>query len=340
MILTYKVKHSFDLSNELKKAKQVAEFAIQTRTLSSKDVKQFGLKSVISNQILRKYSKNKKCKRINSVKLIIPNQGIALKSNTVSIPSLKISFPFDKAFEKINQIEIDNKFFYVSCSVKEQEPINFNSFIGVDRNATGHIAVCSIGTKIVKLGKKSFHTKSKYKHLRKRYQKSGNFKQLKKIKHRERNIVKDLNHKVSRKIVELALENSSAIKLENLKGIRKKNVGKICNFIKNNWNFYELEQFVEYKAKLLGVKVFYVDPYNTSKMCSRCGLIGERDKKTFKCPHCGHVDHADANASFNIAKANILNDRLRADRAARKGNSDIPKDAIVRKKLTSEPAQL
>jgi len=113
MILTFNIKHNRDFSDELKKAKQVAEFAIRTQIFSSKDVKHFGLSSIIANQILRKYSRNKKIKKEGHVNLTIPNQGIRVnkEKQEIYIPSLKLKlqYSFRNDFEKINQIEIDDR---------------------------------------------------------------------------------------------------------------------------------------------------------------------------------------------------------------------------------------
>jgi putative transposase len=43
---------------------------------------------------------------------------------------------------------------------------------------------------------------------------------LNKIKNRESRIIRNLNHKVSRKIVEIAKKDNAGIKLEELEGIR------------------------------------------------------------------------------------------------------------------------
>ena len=92
MIKTYKIKHDRDFSKEIRLAKKVAKYAITHHSRSSKDVAHLGLKSSISNQILRKYGRSKTVKEIKSVKLTIPGQGIKCdqKLQELSIPCVKL----------------------------------------------------------------------------------------------------------------------------------------------------------------------------------------------------------------------------------------------------------
>ena len=333
MILTYKVKHNKDFSSELNIARKIASFAIKTKSRSSKDVKHFGLKSQISNQILKKYSKNKKCKSIKSVKLTIPNQGIKInqETRTIKVPVIKLElqYQFPNNFTKINQIEVDNVYCYISCEVINKQEIKTKDYIGVDLNTTGHCAVVAIPKtkKIIKLGKQANHLHLKYKNLRTKLQKKGAKYQLKKIKRREQNKIKNLNHEISRKIVQVAQQNNCGIKLEELSKIREKRNKKTQPSFKyslNSWSFYQLKTMIEYKSKILGIPVIYINPAYTSQKCSRCGVIGNRNGKVFKCVSCGHVDHADSNAAFNIAAFEFR------EQSKSNGHSILDRDNIER----------
>ncbi|WP_321416928.1 transposase [uncultured Methanomethylovorans sp.] len=294
--------------------------------------------------MLKKYSGNKKLKRVGSVKLTVPSQSIQVNhdAKTIKIPCLKLTFQYHVPFEKANQVEIDEQYIYLSVSVPEKDCIHVTNYIGVDRNTTGHIAVVANPTtgKVLKLGKKGLHIHNKYKHIRKDLQKKRQFKKLKQIKDRESRIVRDLNHKISSKIVKTAIANNSGIKLEDLTGIRKTSKpSKSFRYSLNSWSFYQLQMFIEYKAKLHGVDVVYINPAYTSQTCSRCGCIGNREGKSFECLTCRHVENADINAAFNIAKSPYISQSTK-ERDLVEGSTDTPIIALVGTQLTIEPHQL
>ncbi len=119
------------------------------------------------------------------------------------------------------------------------------------------------------------------------------------------------------------------IKLENLSGIRNsKKHASSFNYSPTSWSFYQLQQFIEYKARLQGVSVAYAGPAYTSQRCSRCGTLGNRNGKEFSCPTCGHAGHTDANAAFNIALAQDVTQSA-VERDMAKGSTDAPHMAMA-----------
>jgi len=337
MILTYKLKHGNNYNKELVLAKKVAEYGLQHRTISSKDVSHIGLKSAISNQILKKYSRNKTIKKVNSIKLTIPNQSIQIRENKIYIPCLKseLDIWFPQPFEKINQIEIGSMYAYISVSYPNPHIIEDKRTIGIDRNTTHHtiVASCIETGKILKLGKSCNHIHHKYKHMRKNLQKQGKLKKVKQIKDRESRIVKDINHKTTTALVQFAKDNKACIVMEDLKEIRHRaKQRKKQRYSLHSWSFYQQQMMIEYKTKKQGVCVHYVEPQYTSQRCNRCGHIERANRlgNLFQCKMCGTVEDSGVNAGFNIAYLHREGiPRFNIDRDVLKRNTDILKEATL-----------
>ena len=147
------------------------------------------------------------------------------------------------------------------------------------------------------------YIKSKYRYLRGRLQSKGtqsSRKLLKKISGKEKRFMRQCNHEISKTIVN-SCNIGDTIVMEDIKGIRGCRVSRKQRYWLNSWRFYQLRQFIEYKAKLNGNKIMLVNPRNTSKGCSKCGSLNTiRKSSNFHCLSCNYHLNADLNASFNL----------------------------------------
>lgn len=138
---------------------------------------------------------------------------------------------------------------------------------------------------------------------------------LEKLRDKERNWVRTKNHIFSREVIKVALHlGAGTIHLENLHNFGKDENGELKNskkFVFRNWSYFELQSMIEYKAKMEGITVKYVNPAYTSQTCSVCGMIGERkEQAVFRCMNSSCLEYgkevnADFNAARNIAKAKM-----------------------------------
>lgn len=136
----------------------------------------------------------------------------------------------------------------------------------------------------------------------------GAKKILKKLSGYENRRIKYENHVLSKKLIEEAKRHECGIiRMEQLKDVRSrtKTWNKHLNRMTAGWSFYQLQQFVEYKAAEAGIVIEYVNPAYTSQTCHQCFKLGSRKGELFSCTTCGEK-HADVNASRVIALGGAL----------------------------------
>ena len=143
-----------------------------------------------------------------------------------------------------------------------------------------------------------------YKYLRKKLGKAKKPDAIKRINNKEQRIMKDIDHKISREIVETAVVHDvKVIKLERLANIRSTTrTSRKNNPSLHTWSFYRLAQFIEYKAKLAGIKVEYVNPAYTSQRCPVCGSVHHARDRNYTCS-CGFHIHRDLLGAINICNS-------------------------------------
>jgi len=193
-------------------------------------------------------------------------------------------------------------FFNLVVESDEAETVASGPVMGVD---VGENTLAAISTGRIWGGEALRHRRDQHLALRRRLQSNGSQsarQTLGQVSGRERRHVRHINHETSKGIVAEARRIGAAkIVMEDLTHIRERiRVGQRVRARLHRWAFRQLQSFVEYKARAVGIAVEYVNPAFTSQTCSACRQLGRRLKHRFECS-CGFRAHADLNASWNLA---------------------------------------
>ena len=129
---------------------------------------------------------------------------------------------------------------------------------------------------------------------------------LKRISGRENRWMSDVNHQLSKALVNKYGEGTLFV-LEDLEDVStdERNLhSKGQSHDLRNWAFYDLENKLGYKALASGCKVLKVDADYTSQRCPHCGRIlkANRNHKThtYTCDKCGFTTNDDRIGAMNI----------------------------------------
>lgn len=207
----------------------------------------------------------------------------------------------------------NNWYAYVSVEYPIREKIDPSGFFGVDLGMRQIAVVSDREGKVNKFY--GSELLSRRRELNQRWealqeQKGGEnnkYQALKRVSGKETQFMDDINHKIAKDIVEIAKHYNYGIAVENLKGLREGEASKTLRKMLHRWRYRDLCDKLEYKTEAEGIPIEYVDPRNTSKVCSNCGTKNQvREKKQYVCPSCGLEINRDLNGARNIASIPLL----------------------------------
>lgn len=157
-------------------------------------------------------------------------------------------------------------------------------------------------------GKSIAYKRKKFAYLRRQLQSKGTKsakRHLKKLGQRENRWMSDVNHRLSKTLVDYYGSDTLFV-LEDLTNVRfaTEKVAKAKRYEQVSWAFYQLGQFVTYKAHLVGSEVVQVSAKYTSQRCPKCGQIRKESRNhqlhQYHCPYCGFTTNDDRIGAMNL----------------------------------------
>ena len=223
----------------------------------------------------------------------------------------------DRVRGQADLIYRDSMFFlYVTIDVGDVPEGDPTEYLGVDLGIK-FIAVDSDGWAFS--GAHVRNLRDRHARLRRRLQRKGTKsakRLLRKRRLKEQRFARDVNHCISKAIVQKAKDTGRGIGIEDLTHIRGRvTVRKARRRTLHSWAFNQQRRFLAYKARRDGVPLECVDPRNSSRECPDCGCIDKRNRPTrdrFQCISCGRTGPADETAAL------VLRGRAECHAAARR----------------------
>ena len=262
---------------------------------------------------------------------LVWNRDYSLTQNCFSVNTLKgrVKLPyfadgmskyFDHTIYKFGTAKLVNKhgkyFLHipVTYDIEESNISDICNIVGIDRGINFVVATYDSKHKSEFVSGKAIKQKrAHYSKLRKELQMRQTpsaRRRLKVIGSRENRWMQDVNHCVSKALVDNNPKHTLFV-LEDLTGIRNvtERVKTKDRYVSVSWSFYDLEQKLTYKAKQHQSTVIKVDPRYTSQCCPVCGHIekANRNKKIhlFTCKNCGYKSNDDRIGAMNLYRMGI-----------------------------------